>query len=130
MDVLFRIMLGEIDVILALFILYLIIRIWWMRKHVAVPTITVSLDKASYLRGETVQISGVLKENDQPQAGQTVPLEAIDPNGGQTGLPDVVTDADGKFSSTFAVPPDAVGGSWKITAGPVLGVTDTATFTL
>jgi hypothetical protein len=131
MESLINLILGEVAVALILIILLLLIIIWQLlRKHVAVPSITVSLDKTSYLRGETVQISGVLKENDEPQPGQTVPLEAIDPSGAQTSLPEVVTDADGKFASTFAVPPDAVGGSWKIMAGPALGVTDTATFTL
>jgi len=95
-----------------------------------VPALTCEVDKTSYLRGETVQITGELTENGKPVAEAEVVLSVISPDPEtENKLETVTTDEEGKYESSFTVPDDAIGGSWGIKA-TALGLSDTATFTL
>jgi hypothetical protein len=129
-DVLFQIIMGEIVVALAITIILLILLVWWLlRKLVVVPTITVTTDKTSYYKGETVQITGSLKSNSNPITNETVALAITPPTGDIFSLPNVTTNADGNFASSWVVPADAAAGSYVLTA-TALGVSATKTFTL
>jgi hypothetical protein len=94
------------------------------RNKVVVPSLTVVADKASYLHGDTVTISGTLIEDNAPVAAQTFSLKLPD---GTTQ--NVTTDAQGNYSTTWVVP-DTLSGVLSVLAGPVLGITATTTFTL
>ena len=129
-DLLWRIILAELVIVLAvLCVLLVLLVLWLLRKLVVVPTLTVATDKASYFRGETVQISGSVKINGNPLANQTVALAIEPPTGDAYSLPSVTTDADGNFTSSWEIPADAVAGSHALVAASV-GVGAAATFTL
>jgi len=129
-ELLWRIILAELVIVLAVLCVLLILLVWWLlRKLVVVPTLTVATDKASYFREETVQISGSLKSNGNPLPNQTVGLAVQPPTGDAYSLPSVTTDADGNFSASWQIPADGVGGSYVLTATSV-GVSATTTFTL
>jgi len=130
MDVLVRLILAEFAVALALFIVYLILKIVLMlRKRVVVPGITVTVDKAAYMQGENVGITGLLTEDGSPAPGETVSLKITDPAGSETILPEAITDIAGKFSSVWQVPQDASPGLYTVSATG-LGITAHTTFTL
>ena len=129
-DLLWRIILAELVIVLAVLGVLLVLLVWWLlRKLVVVPTLTVATDKASYFRGETVGISGSLKSNGNPLPNQTVGLAVQPPTGDAYSLPSVTTDADGNFTSSWEIPADAVGGAYTLVATSV-GVSNTTTFTL
>lgn len=92
------------------------------RNKVVVPSLTLVVDAASYLHGDTVKISGILAETD-PMGGTTVVL--VLPDGTSQN---VTTDANGKYSASWVVP-ETVSGLLTLTA-TALGVTATTTFTL
>lgn len=110
-------------ILVMLILVYL--QLVWMRKRnkVVVPALTVVVDQASYLHGDTVQIGGALLENDVAVPDQPIGLNLPD---GTTQS--VVTDTNGKYSASWIVP-DTVSGVLTITATG-LGVTATTTFTL
>jgi len=119
-----------IDIILLIgaVIAVIVYLIWWLLNKVAVPSISVGIDKTQYSRGETVIISGTVT-----RAGSGVPNEtvsfAIQPPSGDAYAPAaVVTNSQGEFSQTWVIPNDALEGSYTLTAG-ALGVSATATFT-
>jgi len=93
-----------------------------------VPTLTVATDKNTYYRDESVGISGNLKSDTTPIEGATVALAIKPPTGDAYSLPEVVTDANGNFATSWTVPTDAEGGSYTLTA-TALGVSATTTFT-
>jgi len=127
---LLEIILAELIVILALVTILLVLLIWWLiRKLVVVPALTVQTDKAEYMRGETVQISGSLMDGTTPLAGKQVALAIQPPTGDAYSLPSVTTGTDGKFASSWTVPADAVGGDYGLVAG-AMGVSATTTFKL
>ena len=128
-DLLLRIILSETIILFGLLGVLLILLIWWLlRKLVAVPAITVATDKALYLRGETVGITGTLTADGKPLANETVGLSIKPPVGDAYSLPSVTTDAEGNFSASWVVPSDAEAGSYELTATSV-GASATATFT-
>jgi len=130
MDMLIRVILGEIVVALAVIIVLLILLVWWLlRKIVVVPAISVATDKDAYFRSEEAAISGALLSNGNPIPNQPVALAIKPPTGDAYSLPSVTTDADGAFTSSWVVPEDAVAGSYVLTAA-ALGVKATKTFTL
>lgn len=130
MNVLPKIITGEIVVLLALLVVIFILVIWLLlRKLVVVPTLSVAADKSSYFREESVQISGTLTSNGSPLIGQAVGLAIEPPTGDAYSLPEATTDAEGNFSASWQVPPDAVAGPYTLTAASV-GVGGTTTFTL
>lgn len=92
------------------------------QNKVVVPSLTVVVDLATYLHGDTVQISGALVENDVGVAGATVLLSLPDGTS-----PNVTTDKDGKYSASWVVP-DSVSGVLTVTA-TAMGITATTTFT-
>ena len=129
MDIIIRIILGETAILLALLIILLIILIWLLlKKIVVVPTLTVTVEKAKYLHGETVNISGKLEENDEAVEGATVSIKITDPEGTEAILPDATTDANGEYKNTWVIPADAPPGTYMVTATG-LGVSATTTFT-
>jgi hypothetical protein len=128
-DILLQIILGEIVVALGFTIVLLILLVWWLlRKLVVVPTLTVTTDKPSYFRGETVGIAGSLKSDANPIANETVALAVTPPVGDVFTVPSVKTDSMGNYASSWAVPADAAAGSYLLTA-TALGVSATKTFT-
>jgi len=127
---LMEILLAELVVVLALVIVLLILLVWWLlRKIVLVPTLTVAVDKAEYLRGEVVNISGSLMDGTTPLAGKSVALAVVPPTGDAYSLPPATTDNNGAFSSKWGVPADAVGGTYGVVAG-AMGVSATKAFKL
>ena len=129
-ELLWRIILCELIILLAVLGVLLILLVWWLlRKLVVVPALAVATDKASYFREETVQISGLLQQNGSPLANQTVGLTVKPPTGDAYSLPPVTTDTEGKFTASWAIPSDAVGGQYAVEAASA-GVKATATFTL
>ena len=129
-DLLWRIILAELVIVLAVLGVLLVLLVWWLlRKLVVVPSLTVATDKASYFREETVGISGSLKTNGNPLPNQTVGLAVQPPTGDAYSLPSVTTDAEGNFTASWVIPADAVGGSYVLTATST-GVSNTTTFTL
>jgi len=132
-DLLWRILMCEVIIILGVVALLLMLLVWWiLRKLVVVPVVprvTVATDKASYARGETVQISGTVTSDGAPEANKPVGLGITPPTGDIYSLPSVTTDAQGNFSASWQVPADAVVGTYVLTATSV-GVSATTTFTL
>lgn len=109
-------------------LILLIIILLWILKRVIVVAVTVTVDKADYYRGETVQISGSVKRGVSGQSGKTVALAIAPPEGDVYNLPNVTTDAQGNFNSSWVVPIDAEDGLHTLTATS-LGVSATKTFT-
>ena len=112
-------------ILLIVAIVILWILIW---KIVIIPSISVSTDKASYDRSETVQIGGVL--SDQTSAGipdKTVTVAIEDPLGAVAPTIEVVTAADGSFATPWEIPDDAVGGTYTVTVS-ALGISASKTF--
>lgn len=114
--------------LIVMFLLILVLR-RLPRKRIVVPNLTVKVDKASYLHGDTVQISGQLIEAGSPVTSETVSTKVTDPNGNATSLPDTQTDTNGAFSNSWVVPSDAASGTWTVEV-TALGVTATTSFTL
>ena len=130
MDTIINIILSEIATLLIILILILLLILYErLRKIVVVPSVSVATDKANYPHGETVTITGVVEENDEPQASADVDIFVKDPNGELVFEVKATTDADGKYTATYDLPSDAVGGTWTVTA-TALGTTATTTFTL
>lgn len=108
-------------------IILVILYIIW--KIVAELQVSVSVDKSSYLKGETISISGHVQDSlGNPKQGLTSNLIVTPPEGDIYTLPGVTTDSSGDFTSTWDIPTDAVDGTYTLTAS-VLGVTADATFT-
>jgi len=125
-----EILLVELVIFLALAIVLLVLLIWWLiRKLVLVPTLTVTTDKAEYLRGETVKVSGTLKDGTTPLPGKTVSITIEPPVGDAYGLPDVTTDSNGAYSADWVVPANAVGGNYAAVAS-AMGVSASKAFKL
>lgn len=128
-NILYYLFFGEAIILSFLIIILLILIIWWLlRKIVVVPTITVGTDQTSYFRGRTVTVSGNLKKNGTPMANETISLAIQPPTGDAYTVPNVVTDVNGNFTSSWIVPVDAVIGTYTLTASGV-GVSATTTFT-
>jgi len=104
--------------------------IWIIRKYVIIPSLTVATDKDSYDRSEDVQISGDLK--DQTDAGipdKTVTIAVEDPGGVVYPTFTALTDANGDYAAVWAIPDDAAGGTYTLTAS-ALGISASKTFRL
>lgn len=115
-------------VVLVLVMVLLALLVWWLGKIVVVPTLTVTTDKDSYYRGDTVTISGTLLNGLTPIPNQQVSLAIKPPTGDAYSLPPATTDTNGHFTATWTVPADAVGGTYNVTA-TALGMSATKTFT-
>jgi len=121
----------EVAILFILILIYLQLRRMSRRNKVAVPQLTVTVDKPSghYLHGDTVKISGILKEDDEGVAGETVGLSVKYSDDTNVDLPDVTTDPDGAFTAEWVILSDVPPGS-VILNGSALGIVATATFTL
>jgi hypothetical protein len=116
-------------VILAIILLILLIYILWsLWKTVVVPTLTVAVSKTSYLHGETVTVSGNLKENDAPVPDEEIVVKIKDPSGAELESLDTTTDSDGNYTVDWDVSSDAAPGTYTVTATG-LGVSATTSFT-
>jgi len=119
----------EVTIVLVLFTLIMIVIIWLLLgKPVIVPNVSVATDKSSYFREESVQIAGTLVSNGSPLVGQTVGISIQPPSGDTYSLPQVTTDAEGAYVSSWEIPSDAVEGSYGLIVAS-LGVIGTTTFT-
>ena len=120
---------GAEPLLLAVLCALLVLLVWWLlRKLVVVPRLSVATDKDTYLRGETVQISGSVISNGNPLADQSVGLAIQPPTGDAYSLPSVTTDAEGKFAASWDIPSDAVAGLYTVEAASV-GASATTAFT-
>jgi hypothetical protein len=130
MDNLINLILGEVAVALVLVILLLLIIIWQLLKKyvVTVTVVTVKTEAASYDHGDTVNISGGVTVDEAPQSGVSVSFKIVDATGTEFALPDATTDADGKFTAAWTIPPEVAPGVCTLSA-TALGATATTTFT-
>ncbi len=106
----------------------LLILIWLILKYVIIPSISVTTDKGSYDRSETVTIGGVLADqggNGIP--GKTVAIAIEDPSGQVYPGISAVTDSNGNFEATWEIPDDADGGNYTVSA-TALGISASKTF--
>jgi hypothetical protein len=82
----------------------------------------VSTDKSDYVPGDTVAITG-----DGMNAGDTVSVDVTDPDGVAVQHHEVLAQADGTFSDSYAMPADGKLGVYTVTAadqsGNVFGTT-------
>ena len=87
-------------------------------------------DKADYAPGEVVTISGDNSNGAGYQAGETVQVNVLGPNGYAASFQAVV-GASGAWSSTVTLPTDqsAVGTYTYVAKGLTSGVTESGTFT-
>lgn len=95
----------------------------------ATVTLTVSTDKPSYILGETVRITGTVKEDTTPKANVLVNVEVRDPSGTLRFADVVKTASDGSFSTSFRLAETLPTGTYTVKA-VYGGVSKTATFTL
>jgi len=108
--------------------LFIAIILWLILKYVIIPSISVTTDKGSYDRSETVDIGGVLTDqggNGIP--GTTVTVAIEDPTGSVAPALTPVTDTNGNYTASWDIPDDAAGGTYTITAS-ALGVSASKTF--
>jgi uncharacterized protein YfaS (alpha-2-macroglobulin family) len=102
--------------------------IWIIWKYVIIPSISVTTDKPSYDRTETVQIGGNL--SDQTGTGipdKTVTIAIEDPEGSVYPPLTATTDAGGNFTAAWDIPDDAAGGTYTVTVS-ALGISAAKTF--
>jgi len=120
----------EAAILFILILIYLQLRRMSKRNKVAVPEVTVTVDKPSgkYLHGETVKISGTLEEDGEGVANETVALSVTYTDETDVELPAVTTDSEGAFTAEWVIPSDVPPGSVILRAS-ALGIVATATFT-
>jgi len=121
----------ELVIALALLIIVLLLLIWLLlRKLVQVAGITVATDKDTYVREETVHITGLLTMDGEPVPGQIVDLEIQPPDPEAEPIElSATTDENGKYATDWLIPSDAEGGMYTLTA-TCLGAKAIKTFTL
>ncbi len=114
--------------ILEFMALLLIVILWLIAKYVIIPSISVTTDKGSYDRSETVTIGGVLTD----MAGDPIPAKTVliaieDPSGQVYPGLTAVTDPNGNYAATWEIPDDADGGNYTVSA-TALGISASKTF--
>ena len=128
-------------VMLVIFLLILVLKelkelnvtttwIWELLKKfvVTVTVVSVNVEAASYKHGDTVNISGNVSVDEAAQANTSVSINIKDSAENSFDLPDATTDADGKFTASWVIPPEVAPGVITVTA-TALGMTATTTFT-
>jgi hypothetical protein len=130
-----RILLILALVILAVFIVWLL-----LRKHVVtVPSITLAITPVTppgqYDHGATVNVTGTDLLDTGPPAlpavGDTINLEVKDSAGTEFSVGSVQAASDGTYKASFVVPATAAPGTATLTAtDATTGATATATFRL
>jgi len=125
----FLMLKDEVIIALAIILLILLIYILWsLWKTVVVPTLTVAVSKTSYLHGETVTVSGNLKENDEAVPDEEIAVVIKDSLDAVLTTLEAVTDSDGNYTVNWDVPSYAAPGTYTVTATG-LGVSATTSFT-
>lgn len=121
----------ELVIALALLIIVLLLLIWLLlRKLVQVAGITVQTDKDTYMRAETVHITGTLTLDGKPAPNQIVSLEIKPPDPEAEPIElSATTDENGEYAADWSIPSDAEGGMYTLTAYG-LGAKAIKTFTL
>lgn len=102
--------------------------LWLILKYVIIPSISVTTDKGSYDRSETVTIGGVLAD----QGGNGIPSKTVtiaveDPEGQVYPPLSAMTDSNGNFTADWEIPDDADGGTYTVSA-TALGISASKTF--
>lgn len=75
--------------------------------------VSVQADKSSYTSGESLYISGTVRNSNQP-ISTNVNVRIYGPNGASVTVP--VTASNGQFSTNYLLPQSFVGGNYYITA--------------
>ncbi|RLG46163.1 MAG: hypothetical protein DRO06_04850, partial [Thermoproteota archaeon] len=82
-----------------------------------------------YEQGETVRISIYEEYMGAPLGGESVNVQVKSPSGAVVFSTTVVTNAQGRASTSYALPPDAETGSYSVVADdPLLHMTGTCSF--
>jgi len=83
---------------------------------VASPALTVSVltDKGAYRPGEPVTISGLVLKDGSPISGASVGIIVKNPLGGTVFVDQRNTGADGRYSTSFTLPSDAMVGQYNV----------------
>jgi hypothetical protein len=77
-------------------------------------TVSVSTDKDAYRRGESVTISGLVLKDGSPISGASVGIIVKNPLGGNVFVDQRSTGADGRYSTSFTLPSDAIVGQYSV----------------
>jgi len=109
--------------IIPAFIIAIAIYLYW--KIVYTPSLSVTVDKLNYTRGELVSITGSLLGGDV--SGKTITLTVTPPSGSDYIIPDVTTETDGSFTTSWNVPSGTVDGIHSLTTATV-GAVGSTTF--
>ena len=117
-----------LSLVMALIIGLIIFILWISLKYVIIPSISVTTDKGSYDRSETVAIEGVLAD----QGGTAIPSKTVtiaieDPSGQVFPGLSAVTGADGNYEASWEIPDDADGGNYTVSVS-ALGISASKTF--
>ena len=82
----------------------------------AAQTLTVNTNKNSYNLGETIQISGNLKENGSNLANEQIGIQINKPNGELFFIDQTTTDSLGNFYSQVKIPENGITGTYTLYA--------------
>jgi hypothetical protein len=77
-------------------------------------TVNVSTDRGAYRRGEPVTISGSVLKDGSPVSGASVGIIVKNPSGGNVFIDQKDTGADGRYSTSFTLPSDAMVGLYSV----------------
>lgn len=139
-DILVEFILVELAAALALWIIYLLLKILLMLRKIVVtlPQLTLQLTPVTppgqYDHGATVNVTGLdlsdVGPPAVPAAGATINLSLTDKAGVVTPVGSVQTANDGTFAGSFVVPATAAAGDASLQAtDPATGATGSVTFT-
>jgi len=84
-------------------------------------SVTVSTDKEAYRRGESVTISGLVLKDGSPVSGASVGLIVKNPLGGTVFVDQKSTDTNGRYSTSFTLPSDAMVGQYTVSVTATYG---------
>lgn len=94
-----------------------------------VASLAIATDKDHYKREETVNITGDLNVEGEPEEGQEVQIKITKPGDGEEIDLTATTDSEGKFATEWPIPSDAEGGVYTLEV-TCLGIKASRTFTL
>jgi len=99
-------------VCISLLSITLLISIWTFANPAL--SVTVSTDKDAYRRGESVTISGLVLKDGSPASGASVGIIVKNPLGGNVFIDQRSTGTDGRYSTSFTLPLDAMVGQYTV----------------
>jgi len=76
--------------------------------------VNVSTDKVVYRRGDPVTINGLVLRDGSPVSGVSVSIIVMDPSGRNVFIDRKSTSADGRYSTSFTLPSDAMIGQYSV----------------